>query len=131
MIAIDGSALIAILDDEPKRQAFSAAFAGADRCLVSAVNVQETGLVMHGRSKAQGISGLRDLITLIGAEIVPFDEPQVRAAPDAFTRYGQGIDPKTRLDLHDCAAYALAKSRNPPLLLEGDEFRATDVVACL
>lgn len=131
MIVLDSSALVAILDDEPERAAFSAVIAGTDRCLVSAVNAQETGLVMYGRHRAQGISDLWDLLGFIRAEIVPFDEPQVRAALEAFTRYGKGVDPKARLNLCDCAAYALAMSRNLPLLFKGDDFRATDVAACL
>jgi uncharacterized protein with PIN domain len=43
-------------------------------------------------------------------EIVPFDEIQVRAAAFALDRCGEGIDPKARLNLRDCAAYALAET---------------------
>ena len=64
-------------------------------------------------------------------EIVQFDETQVRAAAVAFDRYGKGIDPKARLNLADCAAYALAATMNAPLLFKGDDFTATDVRACL
>ena len=64
-------------------------------------------------------------------EIVPFDEVQVHAAAVAFDHHGKGIDPKARLNLADCAAYALSKTMNSPLLFKGDDFRATDVWACL
>ncbi|MGQ0445205.1 MAG: PIN domain-containing protein [Beijerinckiaceae bacterium] len=60
-------------------------------------------------------------------EIVPFDEAQVRAAAAAFDRYGKGIHSKARLNLADCAAYALAKTMNLPLLFKGDNFTETDV----
>jgi ribonuclease VapC len=33
--------------------------------------------------------------------------------------------------LGECAAYALAKSRNVPLLFKGDDFRKTDIVAAV
>jgi ribonuclease VapC len=46
-------------------------------------------------------------------------------------RYGKGIDPKARLNLADCAAYALAKTMNSPLLFKGNDFTETDVQACL
>jgi uncharacterized protein with PIN domain len=36
-----------------------------------------------------------------------------------------------RLNLSDCAAYALAAAMNAPLLFKGDDFAATDVRACL
>lgn len=46
-----------------------------------------------------------------------------------FGRYGKGINPKARLNLGDCASYALAKSFDAPLLFKGADFAATDVVA--
>jgi ribonuclease VapC len=61
-------------------------------------------------------------------EIVPFDEVQARAAAVAFDRYGKGVDPKARLNLCDCAAYALAKTMNSPLLFKGADFVETDIV---
>jgi hypothetical protein len=39
----------------------------------------------------------------------------------------KGIDPKAQLNLCDCAAYALAKALNAPLLFTGNNFLATDV----
>lgn len=66
-----------------------------------------------------------------GFEIVPFDEARAREALAAFGRYGKGIDPRARLNLSDCAAYALAKTMNAPLLFKGDDFPATDVRAAV
>jgi ribonuclease VapC len=51
----------------------------------------------------------------------------VRAAAIAFDRYGKAIDPKARLNLADCAAYALAKTSNAPLLFKGNDFAQTDL----
>ncbi len=45
----------------------------------------------------------------------------------AFQRYGKGVDPKARLNFCDCAAYALAKDVNAPLLFKGNDFIHTDV----
>jgi uncharacterized protein with PIN domain len=53
-----------------------------------------------------------------------------RCAPPP-SPYGKGIDPKARLNLADCAAYALAATMNAPLLFKGDDFTTTDVRACL
>ena len=53
---------------------------------------------------------------------------QVRAAAVAFDCYGKDIDPKARLNLADCAAYALAKTMNRPLLFKGNDFTETDVL---
>ena len=62
-------------------------------------------------------------------EIVPFDAVQAYEAAAAFGRYGKGLHPRARLNLADCAAYALAKTMNAPLLFKGDDFAATDVRA--
>lgn len=55
----------------------------------------------------------------------------MRLAASAFGRYGKGIDPRARLNLSDCAAYALAKTMNAPLLFKGDDFTHTDLQSCL
>jgi ribonuclease VapC len=37
------------------------------------------------------------------------------------------LHPRARLNLADCAAYALAKTMSAPLLFKGDDFAATGV----
>lgn len=64
-------------------------------------------------------------------EIVPFDDAQVLAAAEAYGRYGKGIHSKARLNLADCAAYALAKTLDVPLLFKGNDFTQTDVRVCI
>jgi ribonuclease VapC len=49
-------------------------------------------------------------------------------ARDAFLRYGKGRH-EAALNFGDCAAYALARSRNLPLLFKGEDFPRTDLVA--
>jgi ribonuclease VapC len=80
--------------------------------------------VRHGRPAVQR---LWQLLADNEIEIFPFDEAQVRMAAIAFDRYGKGIHSKARLNLSDCAAYALAKTLNVPLLFKGHDFTETDV----
>jgi ribonuclease VapC len=130
MIVVDSSALIAIFEAEPDAAVFAAAIQQAGQLLISAVNVHETGTVMRARHGEPGLDRLwRFLLELNDFKIVPFDEAQARGALVAFGRYGKGIDPKARLNLADCAAYALAKSLNAPLLFKGSDFTATDIQA--
>ena len=98
---------------------------------MSAVNAHETAGILRGRNGIVAVSEFWQWLADNQIEIVPFDEVQVHAAAVAFDRYGKGIDPKARLNLADCAAYALAKTMNSPLLFKGDDFAATDVRACL
>lgn len=131
MIVVDSSALIAILFDEPEKHIFETIVAGDEWCIISAVNAHETATILRVRYGPGAVERLWRLLTDSEIEIVPFDELQVRAAAVAFDRYGKGIHSKARLNLADCAAYALAMTMNAPLLFKGDDFAATDVRACL
>lgn len=132
MIVVDSSALIAIFERESDAAIYAAAIRQAERLLISAVNVHETAIVMRTRHGVIAVDRMwRFLRDENDFEIMPFDEAQVREAVAAFGRYGKGIDPRARLNLADCAAYALAKSMNLPLLFKGNDFAATDIRACL
>jgi ribonuclease VapC len=114
MIVVDCSALLAILFKEAEKQSYEAILSGADRCVISAVNADETAFALRVRHNQAMVEELWRFLADNDIEIVPFDEIQVRAA--ALDRYGKGIEPKARLNLYDCAPYALAKTMNSPLL---------------
>ncbi len=132
MIVVDSSALVAIFELEADAAIYATAVMEADRLLISAVNVHETGMVLRAR---RGEAAQRRMWRFLREEndfeIVPFDEAQAREALAAFGRYGKGIHPTARLNLADCAAYELARGVNAPLLFKGDDFAATDVTACV
>jgi ribonuclease VapC len=125
MIVVDSSALIAVLLEEPERQAFQDIIDSDERCVLSAVNAHE-----RGRHGVAAVARFWRWLIDNEIEMVSFDEVQVRAAAAAFDRYGKGIDSKARLNLADCAAYALARTMNCPLLFKGNDFTETDVKAC-
>jgi len=128
MIVVDSSALVAIFQREADAATYATAIQRADRLIISAVNVYETGMVMRARRGAAAERLVwRFLREDNDFEIAPFDAEQVQAALVAFGRYGKGIDPRARLNLADCAAYALATTLDAPLLFKGDDFSATDV----
>src|ERR1043165_2475301 len=128
MIVVDSSALVAILENEREAQRFISVLHDAPRRLISAVNVYESGIVIGKRRGRERIAHLTAFIDAMSIEIIPFVEPYISGALDAYMRYGKGVDPKARLNLGDCAAYALAKAVNAPLLFKGDDFVATDVL---
>ena len=132
MIVVDSSALIAIFEREADAHVYARALVEADALLISAVNVHETGVVLRVRRGAAAVERLwRFLLVDNDFEIAPFDEAQARAALAAFAAYGKGVHPKARLNLGDCAAYALAKTLNVPLLFKGRDFSETDILACI
>jgi ribonuclease VapC len=131
MIVVDSSALIPVLFKEPDKKAFQDIIDGDERCVLSAVNAHETACVLRGRLGVMAVAEFWQWLADNEVEIVPFDELQVHAAAVAFDRYGKGIHAEARLNLADCAAYALAVTMNAPLLVKGDDFAAIDVRACL
>jgi ribonuclease VapC len=131
MIVVDSSCLLAILLDEPERESFEAVITGDEPCVISAFNAHEAACVIRGRHGPAGVARLWELLSAAEIEIAPFDDTQVFAAADAFDRYGKGVNPKARLNMADCAAYALAKTMNAPLLFKGADFPQTDVKSFL
>ena len=127
MIVVDTSAVLAIIQGEPEADAFLDLIRQADRVVISAVSVLEAGMVLRGRRGPVGLDPLTEIIDGMAIEIIPFDAPLVAGALDAFGRYGKGIDPAARLNMGDCATYALAKGMNAPLLFKGNDFTATDL----
>ncbi len=128
-MVVDTSVLLAIIQKEPECEAFLAAIRAADRVFISAVTVLEAGTVLHARRGAAGTDELLALVDGMGIDIVVFDTATAHGALDAFRVYGKGIHAQARLNLGDCAVYALAKGLNAPLLFKGNDFAATDIAA--
>lgn len=129
MIVVDSSAFIAILEQEPEAASFVGLIEAAPRRLASAISVYETGIVIGARRGWESAEALMAFLDELGVETVPFAEPYISLALDAYRRLGKGVDPRARLNLGDCAAYALARALNVPLLFKGDDFTHTDLVA--
>jgi ribonuclease VapC len=126
VIVVDSSALIAILLREPEADSFIAAIAAADAVLLSSVSLLECSLVLAGRTgTAERWLDLDALIARAGIEVAQ-DVVQVDAARRAFLHYGKGRH-AAALNLGDCAAYALAKTRGLKLLFKGSDFAQTDL----
>jgi len=125
VIVIETSAVVACLTDEPEAAEFARRIALARRRLMSSVNLLEARLVLVF-SKGIPAEIVDDFLANERIEVVPFDEPLSELAFDAYRRYGKGHHP-AKLNLGDCAAYALAKSRGWPLLYKGEDFAQTDI----
>jgi ribonuclease VapC len=129
VITVDTSALLAVLNAEPEEVAVAWALAGSTSCCISAVTLLENRIVLRTRFKSEALVDLDDLLDEIRPEIVPFDGEQLAYAFAGFEKYGKGLGTAAILNFDDFASYALAKSRNVPLLFVGKDFTATDIVA--
>lgn len=131
MIVIDTSALIAVLDKEPDHLSYATVMQQADACIISALMLYEASIIMLARRGHGGVDDLRALVRSIDAEVVPFDDAAGVGATEAYGAFGKGRQTKASLNLCDCAAYALAKSKGAPLLYKWDDFAHTDIRGCL
>ena len=129
MIVVDSSAIVAIFQDEEDAPIYAQAIESADSLVISAVNAHETAMILRARHGPEAEAQFWHYLDTNGFEIAAFDRDQARAASEAFGRYGKGIHPKARLNLADCAAYAVARSLSVPLLFKGDDFANTDTEA--
>jgi ribonuclease VapC len=129
VIVIDTSAVIAILNEEPEKQQFVDAIARDGIPVISAVSVYEAMIVMINKSDGAGALDVESFLTAAKVEIMPFDLAQAKTAQQAYLKYGKGFNPASRLNLCDCAAFALAQTLSAPLLYKGEDFKATPVAA--
>jgi ribonuclease VapC len=130
-IVVDTSAIVAILRNEPEKNRFVDAILAAAPRFMSAVSLQEAGMVTAGRSGDDAIWQLLDaLLVLLDMESVAHDAALARIAREAFLRFGKGRHP-ARLNFGACAAYALARANDLPLLFKGEDFTKTDIVAAV
>lgn len=125
MIAVDASALIAIVLAEFDASVFQRALEDADGAWLSPINYVETGLLLVGRGAFADPEEMDDWLAGVGVG-VRHDLDLAAPALRAYLQYGKGRHP-ARLNLADCFAYALAKTLDAPLLFKGDDFTKTDI----
>ena len=127
MIAVDTSALMSIILDEPQAASCIAALEVEEEILVSAGTVAEA-LIVSGRRNVGG--EMTSLIDGLGFDIVPITQAAARRIAEAYGRWGRGIHP-AGLNLGACFAYEVAKEHGCLLLYIGEDFSKTDVESVL
>ena len=127
MIAVDTSALMAILLDETEARACAAALEAEDEILISAGTAAEALIVAARRDLGDE---MERLIDGLGLEIVSVTPASARRVAQAYGRWGKGVHP-ARLNFGDCFAYEVAKEHGCRLLFVGDDFSQTDIASVL
>lgn len=127
MIAVDTSALMAIVLDEPAAEACMAVLEQQDEIVISAGTVAEALIVSARRNVEKEMSRL---IEELGFEIINVTAGMARRVAAAYDQWGKGVHPAA-LNFGDCFAYAVAKERDCPLLYVGEDFARTDIRSAL
>ena len=127
---LDSSAVLAVLLDEQDGEAILEKIKTTSPLLMSAANVLECAMRLAPRPGEDRTSILDRMLIGLPVQIMTVDETQLRLAREGFFAYGKGRHP-AGLNFGDCFAYALARSRDAPLLFIGNDFRQTDIKAAM
>ncbi|WP_291860627.1 type II toxin-antitoxin system VapC family toxin [Bradyrhizobium sp.] len=127
MIAVDTSALMAIVLDEAQADACIAVLEKEDNILISAGTIAEALIVAARRNVGEEIESLIDGL---GFNAIASTPAAARRIASAYSRWRKGIH-AAGLNFGDCFAYEVAKEHDCPLLYVGDDFAGTDVKRAL
>ncbi|PKA45021.1 type II toxin-antitoxin system VapC family toxin (plasmid) [Rhizobium sullae] len=123
MIAVDTSALMAIVLGELEADACVRALEAEDDLIISAGTVAESLIVSARRNVGEEMARM---IHGLGFEIVNVTPASARRVASAYERWGKGVHPAA-LNFGDCFAYEVAKEHACRLLYVGDDFSKTDI----
>lgn len=123
---VDASALLSIVLGEPDRDRFYTSLGRAGGSSLSAVNYVEAGIRADRDQTPDRGKFLDEVLERFAVQIASVTPLQGEIAREAYRRFGKGRHP-AGLNLGDCFAYALAKTRNEPLLFKGNDFTRTDI----
>ena len=112
MIAVDTSALMAIVLNEPEADALITALEAENDLLISAGTVAEALIVSARRNVGEE---MERLIEGLGFEVVNVTPASARRIAQAYQSWGKGLN-AAALNFGDCFAYEVAKEHGCRLL---------------
>jgi ribonuclease VapC len=127
MMAVDTSALMAIVLNEKEADACIAALEAENHILISAGTLAEVLIVAVRRNVGDEVTSLIDGL---GFEVVAVTPASARRIAHAYAQWGKGINPAA-LNFGDCFAYTVAKENSCRLLYVGSDFGRTDIAGVL
>jgi ribonuclease VapC len=125
MIAVDTSALMAILLQEAGADHYARALQTETEILMSAGTLAEA-LIVAGRRNIG--AEMAALVAGLGIQIVNVTPAAARRIADAYAQWGKGIH-AAGLNFGDCFAYEIARENACALLFTGNDFSKTDIQA--
>jgi ribonuclease VapC len=127
MIAVDTSALMAIVLNDPESDACIAVLEAEEDILISAGTVAETLIVAARRNVGAEVASI---LEGVGFEVVAVTSAAARRVAQAYEQWGKGVNPAA-LNFGDCFAYEVAREHACRLLYIGDDFSKTDIESVL
>jgi len=127
LIAVDTSALIAILLKEMPAAACRKALVQDTEPLISAVTLVEVRMVAR---KREVLDDLEELLARIPIAVIAVDEAAASRVAAAQIKWGKG-NHAAQLNICDCFSYDVARQFGCPLLFIGNDFSRTDIASAL
>jgi len=127
VIAVDTSALMAVLLGEAQADECASVLESAGSLLISSGTLAEALIVAARRNL--GVE-MAMLIDGLGFEIASVTPAAARRIALAYETWGRGLHP-AGLNFGDCFAYEVAKENACPLLYVGEDFSRTDIESAL
>jgi ribonuclease VapC len=130
MVFVDASAFVAMLVQEPGCDRLFERIERGGVFVTSPMAIYEATLAL-ARETIGGLNAaaqdLDDFMARGSIQTVAIDPDHARSALLAHGRFGKGQNNRAKLNMGDCFAYAVAKSRNASILFVGDDFNHTDL----
>ena len=126
MIALDSSALIEVVAEQPMADACADVLLRSD-LVISAATLAEALIVSRRKKVARQLDQLIELLRL---DVEDVDAAFAQRAAFAYARWGKGFHPAD-LNYGDSFSYALAEMYGCPLLYVGNDFAQTDIRSSL
>jgi ribonuclease VapC len=126
-MVVDSSIIVAIIQEESDAAVWIDILDRTPQAFLSVVSYVETSMVIAGRRIDADLGRVDATLKALHVSVVPVTVDQGAVALAGFLRFGRGRH-SAGLNIGDCFAYALAKSRDLPLLFKGDDFAKTDIV---
>ncbi len=129
MIALDTSALVAIVCEENEARLFNRMIV-EKTAVIGTPTLLEAHLVLSSRLEGGPGDFFEEFLKSHSIKPVAFSLNMFEIAQDAFDRYGKGRHP-AGLNFGDCFSYAIARFHDVPLLFKGEDFLHTDIVPAI
>jgi ribonuclease VapC len=123
MIAVDTSALMAVVLGEAEANACIAVLEKEDEILISAATIAEALIVAARRNVGEEMATLIDGLGFNAVAVTP---ASARRVAQAYARWGKSAH-AAGPNFGDCFAYELAREHDCPLLYVGGDFARTDI----
>jgi ribonuclease VapC len=130
-IAVDPSAIFALVLGEPDAEVFRMALADCRPVMSLPSRIE----LAHGVLRKLGADAVAEVEAMLEDyefRFEPFDARQAETAIAGLLKFGRGRGKEPAvLNLGDAFSYALSRTMGLPLLYKGEDFSRTDVISAL